>query len=81
VIEQHIDLVGTSSVKLMRSLDGGKHRLRIETPEHVHRAAASGGRQHFGAGDMADRRHREIARRIRDLEIGEMAVAKPDNWW
>ena len=65
-------MVGTNSVKLMRSRAiVGKHRLGIETLQHVHGAAAHQRRQHLCAGDMADRRHREIARRIRDLEIGE----------
>ena len=44
------------------ALDGLEHRLGIETLQHVHGAAAHQRRQHFGSRDMADRRHRQIAR-------------------
>jgi hypothetical protein len=63
-------MVGTNSVKLIRSLAMVlKHRFRIETPEHVHGPAAHQGRQHLGAGNVADRRHREVSRRLRNFEI------------
>ena len=64
MIEQHIDH-GRHEQREIDALafDRLQHRLGVETLEHVHGAAAHQGRQHLGAGDMADRRHREIARR------------------
>ena len=58
------------------ALDGLEHRLGIETFQHVHGAAAHQRRQHLGAGDMADRRHREIARRVRNFEIGQDRIGE-----
>ena len=58
------------------ALDGLEHRLGIETLQHVHGAAAHQRRQHFGPGDMADRRHRQIARVIRNFEIGQDRVGE-----
>ena len=70
-------MVGTNSVKLMRSRAMVfKHRFRIETLQHVHGAAAHQRRQHLGAGDMADRRHREIAWRIGNFEVGQDRVGE-----
>jgi hypothetical protein len=64
-------MVGTSRVKVdALALDGLEHRVRIEAFEHVHGAAADQRRQHLGAGDMADRRHREIAPVIWNFEVG-----------
>ena len=72
MIEQHIDH-GRHEQREIDPLarDGLEHRLRIEAFQHVHRAAAHQRRQHLGAGDMADRRHREIARRLGNFEIGQ----------
>jgi hypothetical protein len=77
VIEQHIDH-GRNEQREVDALtcDGVEHRLRVEAFEHVHGAAAHQGRQHLGAGDMADRRHGEIARAVGDLEIGEDGVGE-----
>ena len=53
------------------ALDGLEHGFRIEPLQHVHGAAAYQRRQHFGAGDVTDRRHCEIARRVGKFEIGQ----------
>ncbi len=77
MIQHHIDH-GRHEQREVDALarDGHEHRLRIETLEHMHGAAAYQRRQHFGAGDVADRRHREIARRFRNFEIGQDRAGK-----
>ena len=70
MIEQHVDH-GRHEQREVDPLacDGLEHRFRIETPEHVHGPAAHQGRQHLGAGHVADRRHREETRRLRNFEV------------
>lgn len=80
MIQQHIDHRRHQQRKIdALARDGPEYRLGIETLQHVHGAAAHQRRQHLGAGDVADRRHREVARRIRYFEIrqdriGETAI-------
>ena len=77
MIEQHIDHGRHEQREIdALALDGLQHRLGIETLQHVHGAAAHQRRQHLGAGDMADRRDREIARRLGNLEVGEDRVGE-----
>ena len=49
--------------------DRGEDGIGIEAPDEVHRAAAHQGRQHLGAGDMADRRDGQKLRGVGDFEI------------
>ena len=75
VVQQHVDHRRHEQGKIdALARDGLEHRLGIETLQHMHGAAAHQRRQHLGAGDVADRRHREIARGIRDFEIGQRSV-------
>ena len=61
---------------MLLALDGLEHRLGIKTLQHVHGAAAHQRRQHLCARDMADRRHRQVARGIRNFEIGQDRVGE-----
>ena len=72
MIEQHVDHRRHEQREVdPLARDRRQHRLGIETLQHVHRAAAHQRRQHLGAGDMADRGDREIARCVGDLEVGD----------
>ena len=72
MIQQHIDHGRHEQREIdLLALDGLEYRLGIKTLQHMHGAAAHQRRQHLCARDMADRRDREIARRIRNFEVGE----------
>ena len=59
VIQQHVDHGRHQQGKVdALARDGLEHRFGIKTLQQVHGAAAHQRRQHLGAGDMADRRHR-----------------------
>jgi len=77
VVQQHVDHGWHEQREIdALALDGLEHGVRIEAFEHVHRAAADQRRQHLGAGDVADRRGREIARVIRNFEVGQDRVGE-----
>ncbi len=77
MVQQHVDHGRHEQGEVdALALDGFQHRARIEPLEHVHGAAAHQRRQHLGAGDVADRRHREIARVIGNFEVGQDRVGE-----
>ena len=75
MIQHHVDhrRHEQSEIDLL-ALDGLEHRFGIKTLQHVHGAAAHQCRQHLCSRDVADRRHRQIARGIRNFEIGQDRV-------
>ena len=72
MIQHHVDHRRHEQREIdLLALDGLEHGFGIKTLQHVHGAAAHQRRQHLCAGDVADRRHRQIARGVRNFEIGQ----------
>ena len=72
MIQHHVDHRRHEQGEIdLLAFDGLEHRLGIKTLQHVHGAAAHQRRQHLRARDVADRRHRQVARGIRNFEIGQ----------
>src|SRR5260370_34152414 len=70
-------MVGTTSVKLMRSRSMVLNTASGSNPFNMCTVPPSISEgQHLGAGDMADRCDREIARCVGDFEVGERRVGE-----
>ena len=71
MIEQHVDhgRHHEGEVDLL-ARDGGQKFLRLEALQQMHRAAAQQRGHDLGAGDMGDRRRRQVARHGGKLEVG-----------
>src|SRR5258706_5199273 len=77
MVQQHVDHGWYEQREIdALALDGLEYRLRIESLQHVHGATEHKRGQHLGAGDMADRCDREIARCVGDFEVGERRVGE-----